>query len=88
MGWSTHIPDCPVDLVTSKQGYSDRKLARNHNAKNLIELHILYMRLPGLYLEDEMDLMEHSEQGAGAWLSLLTLNTTINGDVVHQDPPR
>ena len=44
------------------------------------------MRLPGLYLEDEMDLMEHSEQGAGAWLSLLTLNTTI--DVVHQDPPR
>ena len=46
------------------------------------------MRLPGLYLEDEMDLMEHSEQGAGAWLSLLTLNTTINGDVVHQDPPR
>jgi hypothetical protein len=46
------------------------------------------MRSPGLYPEDEVDLMEHSAPGAGAWLSLHASNTTINGGVVHQDPPR
>ena len=52
----THIPDDPTDLITSMQGYSDRKLAHNHNAKNLIELCLMYMRTPALYPEDEVDL--------------------------------
>ena len=62
----THIPDYPTDLITSKQGYSDRKLARNHNAKNLIELRILYMCTPALYPEDEVDLRAQSAPDAGA----------------------
>jgi hypothetical protein len=66
----THIPDDPADLITSKQGYSDQKLARNHNAKNLIELRILYMRTPGLYPEGEVDLRAQGAPGAGTWLSL------------------
>jgi hypothetical protein len=76
----------PKDLITSKQGYSDRKLARNHNAKNLIELRIMYMRSPTLYPENEVDLRAQGALGAGAWLSLPSSNTTINDDVVQQDP--
>jgi hypothetical protein len=85
---TTHIPDDPTDLITSKQGYSDRKLARNHNAKNLIELRIMYMRTPALYPEDEVDLRAQGAPGAGAWLVLPASNTTINDDVVQQDPQR
>jgi hypothetical protein len=78
----TNTTDDPADLITSKQGYSDRKLALNRNSKNLIELYILHMRSPSLYLEDEVDLRAQSAPGADVWLSL-----PIN-DVVQQDPQR
>ena len=82
----THIPDDPTDLITSKQGYSRRKLAHNHNAKNLIELRIMYMRTPALYPEDEVDLRAQGAPGTGAWLAVPASNTTINDGVVQQDP--
>ena len=71
------IPDGPTDLITSKQGYSDRKLARNRNANNLIELRLMYnMRTPSLYYSE-------GAPGAGAWLALPAPNTTINDGVVQ-----
>ena len=61
-------------------------LARNHNAKKLIELRIMYT--PALYPEDEVDLRAQGAPGAGAWLALPASNTTINDDMVQQDPRR
>ena len=76
----------PTDLTASKQGSSDRKLARNHNMKNLIKLHIMCMRVPALYPEDEVGLRVQGAPDAGGWLSLPASNTTINDDVVQRDP--
>ena len=84
----TLIPGDPKDLINAKQGYSDRKLAKNNNLKDLIELRLMYERNPLLYSEELVDITAQSAPGAGAWLSLPSVNTTINDDVVHQDSKR
>ena len=82
----THIPARAADLIKAKQGYSDRKLARNSHLKGLIELKIMYESDPLLFPEDQVDLMAQSAPGAGAWLALPATSTTIRDEAFHQDP--
>ena len=84
----THIPAHAVDLIKAKQGYSDRKLARNSHRKGLIELKIMYESDPLLFPEDQVDLMAQSAPGAGAWLALPATSTTIRDEAFHQDPSK
>jgi hypothetical protein len=65
----TQIPAHVIDLIKTKQGYSDRKLARNSHLKGLIELKLMYER-PGA-------------PGAGAWLALPATSTAIRDEAFH-----